>query len=1259
MKTKKRNVRKIFLGNLIGLLVLLGAFFIFWKIKLSQAGAIADISASVSGTTYTIIFTPETTIPANGEIHIQFQQNGAEGTQVPASLAKGAATTPNINSLTQGSTSEIRAEAGSEISGGTTITIEAEGLTNPGTGRYYLTVWTSNANGEILDGTSSPTSSYRAYYTIGTPLAVGRVLDPDGNPVQGAWVNIHEHNSAEGQPFFGYDDTDDLGYYAIGSAEYGAVVANGTQVKIVANAPPENFQWGMTEEFIHTYNGSTISQNLQFTLPTKTISGTLTYSDGAPVVGATINFWSSDGNGFTNDTTDSTGSYSALVKGGKWDVMPQSESSSDWSYGMPPMSVSFEKNTAAESQTVNFTVQRANATIKGAVRLPDGSTPSDPSKFNIGVFSMGGSGANGQLDDNGNFSLNVAAGSYQIDIMDMDQNYASPEMNPLSISENETVDVGIITLIARDAYITGTISDENGNGVAGINIGAFKIKGMGWGQGIVNNDGTAFTIKVFPGKWIVNIPPFTGSGTSYVLDGNPEQVEVSSGETVTVNVKLVAATATIRGSILDTNGNMVADSYGFVFADRAGSAPFMGPGLGGTVERGSYTFNVPPGTYNVGMGMMPGTDYSAGEPTEITVAANQTITNNITVYENDMTVIGEIRDESGNKVTGAFMEIFATNGTGAWQNAFINQADGTYSLRLSSAVDPWSLGYFIDPSTGYFSEKLTDNSISGNSGDTLTKNITIRRADATISGRVLDGDGNPMEGVKVFADNRSGKQDRDEAMFMGPMFMNDNVSNANGEFSIQLPHGTYYVSASLPRSAYSDLINPNRVEVVLAENQTVSGIELAFKKSDSVISGTVTLDGAPNGDAYVWAWSENGGYNETEAGSDGSFSLNVTQNDTWHMGVNNDIVDSTDYVRSSEEIIETGNQAAIAQDINLETVDDGLADPVSTTFSSSNSKVANLSDGSRISIPANAMGTSGNVTLNASTTSEIPRTTAAKPIGTGMELTAFDSSGSSVTSFNSNVTISIPYDEDELDDMLVTEDDLVAAYWDENNGIWEPLDNYSIDKENNKVVFSTSHFTTFAIVSDTATSSDSSSEADASASDRSRPKIYRWRAERYYPQTEKVKEKLKMAIWGLHFRRNAAVSIGNEEAEKVEVKPGGRKLVAKFEMKDLRKKYHPKRFVRVTNPDGKNRKAAKKIDLRKIPLRIETDNVNTATPEGIANIQNILKNLGFFNYPNATGHYGPITRRAVIEFQKAYGIDPVGVVGPITSAKLLELKGNL
>src|SRR3989338_5912826 len=48
-------------------------------------------------------------------------------------------------------------------------------------------------------------------------------------------------------------------------------------------------------------------------------------------------------------------------------------------------------------------------------------------------------------------------------------------------------------------------------------------------------------------------------------------------------------------------------------------------------------------------------------------------------------------------------------------------------------------------------------------------------------------------------------------------------------------------------------------------------------------------------------------------------------------------------------------------------------------------------------------------------------------------------------------------------------------------------------------------------------------------------------------------------------------------------------------------------------------------------------------------------------YPEglATGYYGPATRNAIIRFQKKYGIEPVGYVGPLTGKKLNEIYGTV
>lgn len=56
--------------------------------------------------------------------------------------------------------------------------------------------------------------------------------------------------------------------------------------------------------------------------------------------------------------------------------------------------------------------------------------------------------------------------------------------------------------------------------------------------------------------------------------------------------------------------------------------------------------------------------------------------------------------------------------------------------------------------------------------------------------------------------------------------------------------------------------------------------------------------------------------------------------------------------------------------------------------------------------------------------------------------------------------------------------------------------------------------------------------------------------------------------------------------------------------------------------------------------------------EDVRQLQTLLKGLGYFTYPTITGYFGPVTKAAVISFQQAQHIDPIGIVGPITRGVL-------
>lgn len=1254
---------------LLGFFIVLVAGATFWKINFSSAGAITSMSVSVSDQQYTFQFKPASNIPAGGKINIVFETGGSynDSTELPIegstlNLTKKAGTSSQIGDLDYVVNNWLVAEVDTKINGGSTVTIVIDGFENPPVGRYPAIFHTANASDELIDGAENNSDSiYRAYYNIGTPIAYGRVLDPDGDPAASTWVDVDTNDTTSGSHLWGYGNTDELGYFSISELEGTGDPLDGASLRFTAYASSDT-NWGNSAPVTKIYStGSTINVgDIQFTEPTKTIRGTVKYPDGTPVTNAKVEMWSTGGGmGWKEVDVNSNGVYSTLIQGGQWDVMPGTsglEEEPDWAYGMMPGTVCFKNDESEESRTLNFTVQRANSYITGKVILPDGSVPSDTSVFHVGAMSMTGGGNNTQLNSNGTFSVRIPSGSYQLEIDDRERNYAQPDMDSITVGDDETVNAGTIQLIERNSRITAKFVDENGDPLTGAEVHAFRKKGMGWATDSSNSNGN-LTLNVFAGTWMFEVGLLVHGEHNYVIESTPPPITIAANETKSLGIlTMVDTNATITGNIVDEDGKILSDIQGFVFADKTGQQAFMGPGMGGIIDRGRYTISVIPGTYNVGLGIMPGSGYSSSGTSEVTVAEDQTVTRNITIYENDMTVTGTIKDEDGNIVKNTFMEIFATGGMGCWQNAFLDQASGTYELELASAIDNWNMGYFVDPASGYFSQNLTDSKVSGNSGDTITKNITVRKIDATISGVVLDGNGQPMDNVFVFADNRGLNAERQEAGYMGPMFMQDNFTDSNGEFTIEIPHGTYKVGASLPPGSRSDLINPNLVEVEVGANETISNVTLSFLNANVEVSGKVELDGEAES-AFIWAYSDEGGYAQTESDANGDYTLNVTEDDEWHLGVNSDVDETNDYIEGSEQIVSTEDTTEVDLDFDLTTQEDGLITPVTKSFTASNSQVSNLSDGSSVTIPANAMATGGTVSLSASSTSELPHTTSLKPLTTGLELNANNlTTGSSITSFNSDVMVTIPYDEDAVEAGLVTEDDLVAAYWDENNGVWQPMENYSIDEENNTVSFSTGHFTTFAVVSDIAGSGSLSSEGVTSGA---RPKIYDWKAERYFTLAEDPKEKLKLLLEGLHMHDDSVVSIGYKEADSVSSYSGGKRVIAKFEWKDLHKDYDPMRYIRVINPDSKSRKVYKQMDLRDIPLRVPDGPIDDSTTEGISNTQLILKNNGFYHHPEVTGYFGSITRQALREFQIHHGLLVTSIVDEATHQKLLEARSNL
>lgn len=59
-----------------------------------------------------------------------------------------------------------------------------------------------------------------------------------------------------------------------------------------------------------------------------------------------------------------------------------------------------------------------------------------------------------------------------------------------------------------------------------------------------------------------------------------------------------------------------------------------------------------------------------------------------------------------------------------------------------------------------------------------------------------------------------------------------------------------------------------------------------------------------------------------------------------------------------------------------------------------------------------------------------------------------------------------------------------------------------------------------------------------------------------------------------------------------------------------------------------------------------------ASSNDVKDLQEKLRAEGFFTFPTSTGFFGPITKAAVIAYQKAHGLPATGFVGVLTRAEL-------
>ncbi len=892
----------------------------------------------------------------------------------------------------------------------------------------------------------------------------------------------------------------------------------------------------------------------EFGVAKKTVSGRVTKTDGTGVDNAKIFAMKMNASGMSETTTDANGNYSLKIGGGSWNIRPEVDYSPNydddphndvtatWVFCGMGRNVSFEEDNTEETKTGNFEVKEVEATLQGKVVYPNGDPVTGSASIN--AFSKDGCGSYANLNwQTGTFSAALPAGTYSVTVSVWNENYSSPAAKSVTLTSG-TVDIGTLTLVEKNAQITGRLwADKNGNnqydsgeGVENVMIDAFKMNKkfdqnagpgpgpMGDAGGFSNTTSDAngeYTLKVTKGTWMVNVMADMGmmhggyseTSTNYIYDGAPNQVAISEDNQVSSanNFQLKTANATINGRLwADANDNNqyddgegVSNIFGYAFAEASGTfnqGPMMGAGMGAPISRGTFQIKVPAGTYKIGADFPPeSTSYTPSGMTEVTVASGGTATANLQVLPNNATVRVEFKDNDGNSVTSlSYAEVFFDNSEGGHQYHMLSTEElssGYAEMNVSAGI--WRVGYYIDPSkNNYMNSPATDNKVIAVKDQTVTKNVVLQESDSSVTGTVKDPNGNPLTGVYVSIDNR--KVDNFDPLG-GMMLANGKVTDSNGTYSLNLPAGTYQVQAFFPPEAIIsgatvNYLNPEPKQVTIdASNPATANFN--FKQSDASISGIVTLNGSNQG-AFISAYSEKGGYNETTS-SNGAYSLNVTKNDTWYVRAF--FEDGNNVYLSDVNEVLVGSNDSKTQNLVLEVAPFTVPDSVSTNFNCANAKKVTLSNGAEISIPSGAIQPSSvqtcdsssansNVTLTISPTTQMSLQNKSVPIGVGYEISAMDSNGSTISdTFSSNVTITIPYSDQEIETSLgggeVNESLLGNGYWDTSTSSWRNVSSEVMDTDNNQMTISTNHFTLFGVLAATDPNYTANPDTDSSDTD--------------------------------------------------------------------------------------------------------------------------------------------------------------------------------
>ncbi len=552
----------------------------------------------------------------------------------------------------------------------------------------------------------------------------------------------------------------------------------------------------------------------------------------------------------------------------------------------------------------NVTVAASGVTNAGNIRLTTAKltgTVTDPAgtpvaNANIQVHNQDWSAQSwAQSGPDGSYRVGgLANGTYMVELQPPWNMTSLVAPEPREVTLTNSAQTLNLQFVAATKFLAGTVTRSDGQPITSARVDAWKEGGFGNSSTTVGANGS-FQMSLSGGTWNVMVRPESGPGgeteVDWIFSGQPQRVTFANNSTVenqTVNLSVTPTNARVIGRLALPNGSPVTNA-------NVDLRTQDGQGNNTQVRAdGSFTLRVIAGSYRLNV-WTPDQSMLFPEMT-ITVGEGQTKdVGVITASAKNARIIVKTVKENGTPIQGLRVNAFRHSGPG-WSNSTTGE-DGVATLAVTEGR--WGVNIEAGQDAHYVRAggppvdvdiPTSDSTVSYANDARLL--IEMEYADATITGNVVDSNGNVVTGFcgYAFARPNSGTVgDFGFQEFGGP------VDCQQGSYTIYVPSSlasTFVLGVHTPpNSQYSPAGDQNvavfadtttRKDIVMLQNDAELRGRLIDQNGQPVSSCGSQENMGPRGWLDVSDF-ERGLWFGSEIRSDCTYSANLLSGDGYTM----------------------------------------------------------------------------------------------------------------------------------------------------------------------------------------------------------------------------------------------------------------------------------------------------------------------------------------------------------------------------------------